>query len=76
MSATQAFEIVSIVAIAVTAAAGVGLGLVFRRLRRSQRYQRVTLGSGTVDIVEHVTSVDAKFNYVRAVVEELSLASR
>jgi len=29
-----------------------------------------------VDIVEHVTSVDAKFNEVRALVEDLTLASR
>jgi hypothetical protein len=75
VSATQAFEIVTIVAIAVAAATGVGLGLVFGRLRRSRREQQFTVGSRTLNIVEHVVSVDAKFNEVRAAVEDLSLDS-
>ena len=77
MSATQAFEIVAIVAIAVAAAAGVGLGLVYVRLQRYQRNQHVIMGSrGTVDIVEHVTSLDDKLNNIRTVVEDLTLAAR
>ena len=77
MSATQAFEIVAIVAIAVAAAAGAGLGLVYVRLQRFQRNQHVIMGSrGTVDIVEHVTSLDEKLNNIRMVVEDLNLAAR
>ena len=77
MSATQAFEIVAIVAIAVAAAAGAGLGLVYVRLQRFQRNQHVIMGSrGTVDIVEHVTSLDEKLNNIRTVVEDLTLAAR
>ena len=77
MSATQAFEIVAIVAIAVSVAAGVGLGLVYMRLQRYQRNQHVIMGSrGTVDIVEHVTSLDEKLNNIRMVVEDLNLAAR
>ena len=76
MNATQAFEIVALAALAVAAAAGAGLGVLLGRLRRSQRDQQVILGSRTVDIVEHVTSVDEKFNDVRALVEDLTLASR
>ena len=77
MSATQAFEIVAIVAIAAAAAAGVGLGLVYVRLQRYQRNQHVIMGSrGTVDIVDHVTSLDEKLNNIRTVVEDLTLAAR
>jgi hypothetical protein len=76
VSAAEAFEIVSVLAFAVAAVAGVGLGVVFGRLRRSQHDQQVTLGSRTVDVVEHVTSEDGKFNDVRALVEDLTLASR
>lgn len=77
MSATQAFEIIAIVAIAVAAAAGAGLGLVYVRLQRYQRNQHVIMGSrGTVDIVEHVTSLDDKLNNIRTVVEDLTLAAR
>ena len=77
MSATQVFEIVAIVAIAVAAAAGAGLGLVYVRLQRFQRNQHVIMGSrGTVDIVEHVTSLDEKLNNIRTVVEDLTFAAR
>jgi len=77
VSATQAFEIVAIVAIAAAAAAGVGLGLVYVRLQRYQRNQHVIMGSrGTVDIVDHVTSLDEKLNNIRTVVEDLTLAAR
>lgn len=77
MSALQAFEIVAIVAIALAVAAGAGLALVYRRLQRYQRNQHVIMGSrGTVDIVEHVSSVDEKLTNVRLALEDLTLAVR
>jgi hypothetical protein len=77
LSAEQAFEIVAIVAIVVAAGAGVGLALVYRRLQRYQRNQHVIMGSrGTVDIVEHVTSLDEKLLNMRIALEDLTLATR
>ena len=77
MSATQVFEIFAVIAIVVAIAAGAGLALVYRRLQRYQRNQHVIMGSrGTVDIVEHVTSLDEKLNNIRMVVEDLNLAAR
>lgn len=77
MGAEQAFEIVAIVAIVVAAAAGVGLALVYRRLQRYQRNQRVIMGSrGTVDIVEHVSALDEKLVNMRLALEDLTLAVR
>ena len=77
MSAVQAFQIVAIVAIAVAAAAGAGLALVYRKLQRYQRNQHVIMGSrGTVDIVEHVSSVDEKLTNVRLALEDLTVAAR
>jgi len=77
LSAEQAFEIVAIVAIVIAAAAGVGLALVYRRLQRYQRNQHVIMGSrGTVDIVEHVTTLDEKLVNMRVALEDLTLAVR
>ncbi len=77
MSAEQAFEIVAIVAIVIAAAAGVGLALVYRRLQRYQHNQHVIMGSrGTVDIVEHVTTLDEKLVNMRVALEDLTLAVR
>lgn len=73
----QLFEIIAVVAIVVAVAAGVGLALVYRRLQRYQRNQHVIMGSrGTVDIVEHVASVDEKLTNVRIALEDLTLAAR
>lgn len=64
-------------AIAVAAAAGAGLALVYRKLQRYQRNQHVIMGSrGTVDIVEHVSSVDEKLTNVRLALEDLTVAAR
>ena len=77
MSAEQAFEIVAIAAIVIAAAAGVGLALVYRRLQRYQHNQHVIMGSrGTVDIVEHVTTLDEKLVNMRVALEDLTLAVR
>lgn len=77
MSATQAFEIIAVIAIAIAIGAGVGLAIVYRRLQRYQRDQYVILGSrGNVDIVEHVSGMDDKIANIRLAVEDLTLASR
>ena len=73
----QLFEIIAVVAIVLAVAAGAGLGVVYRRLQRYQRNQHVIMGSrGTVDIVEHVASVDEKLTNVRVALEDLTLAAR
>lgn len=73
----QAFEIVAVVAIVLAVAAGIGLALVYMRLQRYQHNQHVIMGSrGTVDIVEHVASVDEKLTNVRLALEDLTLAVR
>jgi hypothetical protein len=73
----QATQILAIVAIIIAVAAGIGLVLVIRLLRRYQRNQRLVLGSrGTVDIVEHVAAVDEKMANVRVALEDLTLAVR
>lgn len=73
----QVFEIVAIVAIVLAVAAGAGLALVYRRLLRYQRNQRVIMGSrGTVDIVERVAAVDEKLTNVRLALEDLTLLAR
>jgi hypothetical protein len=73
----QVFDIITIVAIVLAVAAGAGLALVYRRLLRYQRNQRVIMGSrGTVDIVEHVTAVDEKLTNVRLALEDLTLLAR
>jgi hypothetical protein len=77
LSATQVFEIVAVIAIVVAIAAGAGLALVYRRLQRYQRNQHVIMGSrGTVDIVDHVSSMDDKLANVRLAIEDLTLAAR
>jgi hypothetical protein len=77
VSAAQIAEVVAILAVIIAIAAGVGLALVFARLRQYVRNQHVVLGSrGTVDIVEHVTSLDSKLNNVRNALEDLVLAAR
>jgi hypothetical protein len=77
LSALQAFEIVSVIAIAIALAAGIGLTMVYRRLQRYQRDQHVILGSrGTVDIVDHVSAMDDKLANVRIAVEDLTMAVR
>ena len=77
MSATQVFEILAVIAIVVAIAAGAGLALVYRRLQRYQRNQHVIMGSrGTVDIIEHVSSMDDKLANVRLAIEDLTLAAR
>jgi hypothetical protein len=77
LSAVQVSEILAVVAIAVAVAAGAGLALVYRRLQRYQRNQHVIMGSrGTVDIVEHVSSVDDKLTNMRLALEDLTLAAR
>lgn len=71
------FEITAVVAIVLAVAAGTGLALVYRRLQRYQRNQRVIMGSrGNVDIVEHVAAVDEKLTNVRIALEDLTLAAR
>lgn len=71
----QLFEIIAVVAIVLAVAAGTGLALVYRRLQRYQRNQRVIMGSrGAVDIVEHVADVDDKLANVRVALEDLTLA--
>jgi hypothetical protein len=73
----QVFEIVAIVAIALAVLAGAGLFVVYKRLQRYLRNQHVIMGSrGTVDIVEHVSSVDDKLTNVRLALEDLTLAVR
>ncbi|MCX8032681.1 MAG: DUF4446 family protein [Thermoleophilia bacterium] len=73
----QAFEILSIVAIALAVLAGCGLVLTYWRLLQYQRKQRVILGSrGNTDIVEHVASLDEKIANMRVAVEDLALAAR
>jgi hypothetical protein len=77
LSATQVFEIVAVIAIVVAIAAGAGLALVYRKLQRYQRNQHVIMGSrGTVDIIEHVSSMDDKLANVRLAIEDLTLAAR
>lgn len=77
MSATNAFEILAVIAIVLAVGAGAGLTLVFRRLQRYQRDQHVILGSrGTVDIVEHVSAMDDKLANMRLAIEDLTLAAR
>jgi len=77
LSAVQIFEIVAVIAIVVAVAAGGGLVLVYRRLQRYQRNQHVVMGSrGTVDIVEHVATVDEKVGNLRLALEDLTLAAR
>ncbi len=76
-NAVQLAEIVAIVAMVVAVTAGVGIILTYRRLLRYQRNQHVIMGSrGTVDIVEHVVSVDEKLANLRLAVEDLTLAVR
>ena len=73
----QVAETVAIVAVVLAVAAGIGLILTYRRLLRYQRSQHVIMGSrGTVDIVEHVVSLDEKLGNLRLVVEDLTLAAR
>lgn len=73
----QLFEIIAVAAIVLAVAAGIGLALVYKRLQRYIRNQHVILGSrGTVDIVEHVASVDEKLTNVRVALEDLTLAAR
>lgn len=73
----QVFEIVAVVAIVLAVAAGAGLVLVYRRLLRYQKNQRIIMGSrGTVDIVEHVAAVDEKLTNVRLALEDLTLLAR
>jgi hypothetical protein len=51
--------------------------MVYRRLQRYQRDQHVILGSrGSVDIVEHVSSMDDKLANIRVAVEDLTMATR
>jgi hypothetical protein len=77
LSATNAFEIVAVIAIVLAVGAGTGLALVFRRLQRYLRNQHVILGSrGTVDIVEHVSAMDDKLANMRLAIEDLTLAAR
>jgi len=77
LSATQAFEVVAIVAIVVAVGAGAGLALVYRRLQRYLQNQRLIMGPrGNVDIVEHVAAVDDKVGNLRLAVEDLTLAVR
>jgi hypothetical protein len=69
--------ILAIVALIVAAAAGTGLGLVYRLLRRYRMNQHVIMGSrGNVDIVEHVAGVDEKVANMRVALEDLTLAAR
>jgi hypothetical protein len=73
----QVFEIVATVAIVLAVLAGAGLFVVYKRLQRYQRNQRVIMGSrGSVDIVEHVSSVDEKLANVRLALEDVTLAVR
>ena len=73
----QIAETVAIVAVVLAVAAGVGLILTYRRLLRYQRSQHVIMGSrGTVDIVEHVVSLDEKLGNLRLAVEDLTLLAR
>jgi hypothetical protein len=77
LSATNAFEILAVIAIVLAVGAGAGLALVFKRLQRYLRNQHVILGSrGTVDIVEHVSAMDDKLANMRLVIEDLTLAAR
>lgn len=70
-------EILAIVAVVVATLVGMGLALVYRRLRHYQRNQRVIMGSrGDVDIVQHVAALDEKLANVRLAVEDLALAIR
>jgi hypothetical protein len=73
----QVFEIVAIVAIVLATIAGAGLVVVYKRLQRYQRNQRVIMGSrGSVDIVDHVSAVDEKLTNLRVALEDLTLAAR
>ena len=73
----QVVELVAIVAIVVAVGAGVGLVLVFKKLQRYQRNQHVIMGSrGTVDIIEHVSTLDEKLANLRLALEDLTLAAR
>jgi hypothetical protein len=77
LSAVQVFEIVAAIAIIAAVATGAGLFLVYKRLDQYQRNQHVILGSrGTVDIVEHVASVDEKVGNLRLALEDLTVAVR
>ncbi|OFV84058.1 MAG: hypothetical protein A2W26_01810, partial [Acidobacteria bacterium RBG_16_64_8] len=77
MSAVRIAELVAIVALVVAGGAGLGLALVFRKLQRYQRSQHVIMGSrGTVDIIEHVSTLDEKLTNVRLALEDLTLAAR
>jgi hypothetical protein len=77
LGTVQIFEIIAVVAIAVAIVAGVGLGLVYRRLQRYQHNQHVIMGSrGSVDIIEHVSAMDDKLANVRLALEDLTLATR
>jgi Protein of unknown function (DUF4446) len=77
LSTVQGFEVLAVVALAVAVAAGVGLFLVFRRLQGYRRNQHVIMGSrGTVDIVEHVSSLDEKLANMRVALEDLVLVAR
>ena len=77
MSAVRIAELVAIVALVVAGGAGLGLALVFRKLQRYQRSQHVIMGSRrTVDIIEHVSTLDEKLTNVRLALEDLTLAAR
>jgi hypothetical protein len=70
-------EIISILALVVAAVAATGLVLVYRSLQRYRRNQHVIMGSrGSVDIVEHVSSIDDKLTNMRLALEDLTLAAR
>jgi hypothetical protein len=77
LSLVQGFEVLAVLALAVGIGAGVGLYLVFRQLQRFHRNQHIILGSrGTVDIVEHVASMDDKLANMRVALEDLTLVAR
>lgn len=73
----QVAEIVALAAVVLAVVAGVGLIVTYRSLLRYQRNQHVIMGSrGSVDIVEHVVSVDEKLANLRLAVEDLTLVVR
>jgi hypothetical protein len=77
LSLVQGFEVLAVLALAVGIGAGVGLYLVFRQLQRFHRNQHIIMGSrGSVDIVEHVASMDDKLANMRVALEDLTLVAR
>jgi hypothetical protein len=77
LSLLQGFEVLAVLALAVAIGASVGLYLMFRQLQRYRRDQHIILGSrGTVDIVEHVASMDDKLANMRVALEDLTLIAR